>query len=97
MGRTEDTVVPETADYPRLGDLGVMFLFIFLAAPLILWALSFPAAAKSLQSCPTPCDPIDGSPLLEIKLVPPAMETSSLNHQATREVLSFSFVYRDLV
>ena len=21
------------------------------------------AAAKSLQSCPTPCDPIDGSPL----------------------------------
>ena len=21
-----------------------------------------PAAAKSLQSCPTPCDPIDGSP-----------------------------------
>ena len=24
-----------------------------------LWAT---AAAKSLQSCPTPCDPIDGSP-----------------------------------
>ena len=22
----------------------------------------FPAAAKSLQSCPTLCDPIDGSP-----------------------------------
>ena len=22
----------------------------------------FAAAAKSLQSCPTPCDPIDGSP-----------------------------------
>ena len=24
--------------------------------------LKFPAAAKSLQSCPTLCDPIDGSP-----------------------------------
>jgi len=24
--------------------------------------LSLPAAAKSLQSCPTLCDPIDGSP-----------------------------------
>ena len=23
---------------------------------------SYPAAAKSLQSCPTLCDPIDGSP-----------------------------------
>ena len=77
-------MAPETADYPRLGDLGVMFLSIFLAAHLILWDLSFPAAAtaaaKSLQSCPTPCDSIDGRPLLEIKLVPPAMETSSLNH-----------------
>ena len=31
-----------------------------------VWALEFPAAAaaaKSLQSCPTLCDPIDGSPL----------------------------------
>ena len=25
--------------------------------------ISVPAAAKSLQSCPTLCDPIDGSPL----------------------------------
>ena len=24
--------------------------------------IGVPAAAKSLQSCPTPCDPIDGSP-----------------------------------
>ena len=29
---------------------------------LTLWC-SNPAAAKSLQSCPTLCDPIDGSPL----------------------------------
>ena len=27
-----------------------------------LWDGLFPAAAKSLQSCPTLCDPIDGSP-----------------------------------
>jgi len=26
------------------------------------WSPSKKAAAKSLQSCPTPCDPIDGSP-----------------------------------
>ena len=26
------------------------------------WAGSHPAAARSLQSCPTLCDPIDGSP-----------------------------------
>ena len=29
----------------------------------ILYPLSAAAAAKSLQSCPTLCDPIDGSPL----------------------------------
>ena len=26
-------------------------------------SVSFPAAAKSLQSCPSLCDPIDGGPL----------------------------------
>ena len=39
-------------------------------APPVSWALGSPlnsfedvaAAAKSLQSCPTLCDPIDGSP-----------------------------------
>jgi len=38
--------------------------FVFTAAPycsLILHATAA-AAAKSLQSCPTLCDPIDGSP-----------------------------------
>ena len=30
---------------------------------IILLCFSAAAAAKSLQSCPTPCDPIDGSPL----------------------------------
>ena len=27
-----------------------------------LWFPAAAAAAKSFQSCPTPCDPIDGSP-----------------------------------
>ena len=29
----------------------------------MLWEVTAAAAAKSLQSCPTLCDPIDGSPL----------------------------------
>ena len=29
----------------------------------VKWALGSTAAAKSLQSCPTLCDPIDSSPL----------------------------------
>ena len=40
--------------------------FIFLLfKPLLYWtflAAAAAAAAKSLQSCPTLCDPIDGSP-----------------------------------
>ena len=28
----------------------------------VLYIYAAAAAAKSLQSCPTPCDPIDGSP-----------------------------------
>ena len=28
----------------------------------LIWKPSYVAAAKSLQSCPTLCDPIDGSP-----------------------------------
>ena len=35
---------------------GLCFFFIYLAPAAA-------AAAKSLQSCPTLCDPIDGSPL----------------------------------
>ena len=41
----------------------VLIVFIFFTFELIirLW-MSAAAAAKSLQSCPTLCDPIDGSP-----------------------------------
>ena len=32
------------------------------SAPIYLEEYAAAAAAKSLQSCPTPCDPIDSSP-----------------------------------
>ena len=35
------------------------YLLVILCIP---WLVDAAAAAKSLQSCPTPCDPIDGSP-----------------------------------
>ena len=35
---------------------------LFSWAPKSLWIVTAAAAAKSLQSCPTLCDPIDGSP-----------------------------------
>ena len=40
-----------------LKHLGFFFFFFFF-----FFNFSFAAAAKSLQSCPTLCDPIDGSP-----------------------------------
>ena len=36
---------------------------IYLLPFLVLSVAAAAAAAKSLQSCPTLCDPIDGSPL----------------------------------
>ena len=33
-----------------------------LCDPMDCYCMYAAAAAKSLQSCPTPCDPIDGSP-----------------------------------
>ena len=38
------------------------FLLAFLTLPFLNDNLGTAAAAKSLQSCPTLCDPIDGSP-----------------------------------
>ena len=35
---------------------------LIICCPLLLLLQSFPASAKSLQSCPTLCDPVDGSP-----------------------------------
>ena len=47
--------------------MGFVFTFFFFNADwfislLVLIFYWIPAAAKSLQSCPTLCDPIDGSP-----------------------------------
>ena len=41
---------------------GRPFLFLFFQEPLT-YLLAAAAASKLLQSCPTLCDPIDGSPL----------------------------------
>ena len=42
------------------------------------------AAAKSLQSCPTLCDPIDGSPPgLEIIILSEVSQTEMLKHHMT--------------
>ena len=38
------------------------FLWYWLLAWLLLLLVAYAAAAKSLRSCPTLCDPIDGSP-----------------------------------
>ena len=35
---------------------------MFTCSPQLKWWYAYAAAAKSLQSCPTLCDPIDGSP-----------------------------------
>ena len=37
-------------------------MLLIVSYVCILVTVSFAAAAKSLQSCPTLCDPIDGSP-----------------------------------
>ena len=47
--------------------LGSVFLIVFLfsfffSLPSLSFSFAAAAAAKSLQSCPTLCDPIDGSP-----------------------------------
>ena len=42
-----------------------LFIFNLDVLPMVLYrrrSLAAAAAAKSLQSCPTLCDPIDGSP-----------------------------------
>ena len=43
--------------------VGCHFLLQCMQVKNTVKILYFTAAAKSLQLCPTPCDPIDGSPL----------------------------------
>ena len=40
----------------------IVLLSIYLPLLLFVLCIAAAAAAKSLQSCPTLCDPIDGSP-----------------------------------
>ena len=51
LGKLRNFPVPSLS-YPQNGDNSVCLVLLWSAA----------AAAKSLQSCPTLCDPIDGSP-----------------------------------
>ena len=48
------------------------------------------AVAKSLQSCPTPCDPIDGSPpgssvhgILQARILEPCIDVVDTTHEST--------------
>ena len=49
---------------PKIATLIILIPFMFLFfVQFSNFQLCAAAAAKSLQSCPTLCDPIDGSPL----------------------------------
>ena len=51
--------------FPFPGDLldpGIKSMATVASPPMSMAAAAAAAAAKSLQSCPTLCDPIDGSP-----------------------------------
>ena len=43
---------------------GTVIVIHISSTVIFLWVRTDAAAAKSLQSCPTLCDPIDGSPVL---------------------------------
>ena len=49
--------------YPLYNNSPLLLpLTLATTIPLYLYEFNYSAAAKSLQSCPTLCDPIDGSP-----------------------------------
>jgi len=60
--------IPETRDEPQTNDSYKIRQIIFKIIILLLHIYTYTpmskisVAAKSLQSCPTLCDPIDGSP-----------------------------------
>ena len=68
-GRTESDTTEATQQQQHIfltSRTGDTFVFLFLISPSIIFSgsihVSAAAADKSLQSCPTLCDPIDGSP-----------------------------------
>ena len=62
----------------------IRFISIHIEITLGTWSRNAAAAAKSLQSCPTLCDPIDGSP--PGSLVPGILQARTLEWAA----ISFS-------
>ena len=45
-----------------IGELAKIFYYLFISCLMDYELLEVAAAARLLQSCPTLCDPIDGSP-----------------------------------
>ena len=60
-----------------------ILFFFFFSFSLVYQCLAAAAAAKSLQSCPTLCDPIDGSP--------PGSPVPGILQARTLEWVSISF------
>ena len=66
------------------GSLGTALPYPLSKPQLNIYCLlTAPAAAKSLQSCPTLCDPIDGSP--------PGSPVPGILQARTLEVVAISF------
>ena len=60
-----------------------LFFFFFFSFSLVYQCLAAAAAAKLLQSCPSLCDPIDGSP--------PGSPVPGILQEGTLEWVSISF------
>ena len=58
-------------------------IYLIFGLSLLVHAAAAAAAAKSLQSCPTLCDPIDGSP--------PGFPIPGILQARTREWVAISF------
>ena len=63
-------------------------IYVFILGGMLIWSCAAAAAAKSLQSCPTLCDPIDGSP--PGSSVPGILQARTLEWVA----ISFSIVWK---
>ena len=63
-----------------------MSVFIELGVPIIVKQVTAAAAAKSLQLCPTLCDPIYGSP--PGSSIPETLQARTLEWQVNRLVIT---------
>ena len=62
LGLTVDVYMGDMRKVIKFLTFTVFFRFSFIKSDTILRVVAAAAAAKSLQLCPTLCDPIDGSP-----------------------------------